>query len=63
MNSSIVLTEGNSKLTMVPQLGGKILELILDGVTVIKADEGPEHLGSGSYLMFPWVNRLSKDEV
>ena len=34
--------------------------LKLDGITVIKALPDGGFLGSGSYLMYPWVNRLEK---
>lgn len=40
--------------------GGKVMLLKLDGVTVIQADPTGSFLGSGSYLMYPWVNRVEK---
>jgi hypothetical protein len=40
-------------------VSGRIQELHLSGVTVMKQNE--EGLGSGNYLMFPWVNRVEKN--
>jgi len=36
--------------------GGRILELKLIGKIIIKANS--TDLGSGNYLMYPWVNRV-----
>ncbi len=43
-------------------MGAKILYLALDGVTVIddKNRTSDAFVASGSYLMYPWVNRLDK---
>jgi hypothetical protein len=39
------------------------MKLVLGGVTVIEAKEPFDDLGSGSYLMYPWVNRLEKPQA
>jgi len=59
---AVVHTEtiGGAELQLDLQHGGKVLLLKLDGVTVIKALPTGKFLGSGSYLMYPWVNRLEK---
>ena len=48
----------NNYIIIDPELGCRIQELKLGGKTVIKYDEKEGFLGSGSYLMFPWVNRI-----
>lgn len=40
--------------------GARIVKLVLNGILVIEALPPFEGLGSGSYLMYPWVNRLEK---
>lgn len=57
MHTEIV---GGAELQLDLQHGGKVLLLKLDGVTVIKAQPSYSFLASGSYLMYPWVNRLEK---
>jgi galactose mutarotase-like enzyme len=41
-----------------PEQGCRIQELKIGGKCVVKYDEKDGFLGSGSYLMFPWVNRV-----
>lgn len=38
--------------------GGRIIKLVLGGVSVIEGLQQYTELGSGSYLMYPWVNRI-----
>ena len=49
---------GATELQLDLQHGAKVLVLKLDGVTVIKNHPEKDFLASGSYLMYPWVNRL-----
>ena len=40
------------------ECGGRITELVLAGHLVIKADEDRRDLGSGIFLMFPWISKV-----
>ena len=51
----VKIDEGNY-IILRPELGGRILELKLGGKEIIRGYE--EGLGNGSYLMYPWVNRV-----
>ena len=39
------------------------MKLVLGGVTVIQAQKPFEGTGSGSFLMYPWVNRIAEEQL
>jgi aldose 1-epimerase len=43
--------------------GGKILFLELNSIVIIQADLEEDFYLSGSYLLFPWVNRISSPTI
>ena len=53
----VKLNQGNH-ITIDNDKGCRVEELTLGGKKIIQFIENEGFLGSGSYLMFPWVNRI-----
>lgn len=44
-----------------PEIGGRIVELVLNGHRVIHAKEPYDDTGSGNFLMFPWISKAPEN--
>ena len=60
MKGFIVFKLNEDNFIILSNQGGRIMKLVLNGLIVIQAQQPYEQLGSGSYLMYPWVNRLEE---
>jgi galactose mutarotase-like enzyme len=54
----LIKLDHQNTLRIDPTRGGRLLEVRLGGRIVLRGDR--ETLGSGCYLMYPWVNRIEK---
>lgn len=54
----LIKLDHENTLKIDPARGGRLLEVRLSGRVVLRGDR--EGLGSGCYLMYPWVNRIEK---
>lgn len=55
-NMKIAIDQYNY-VKIAPEVGGRIVELVLLGRTVIKGEKPYCDTSTGSFLMFPWVSK------
>ena len=55
-NMKIAIDQYNY-VKIAPEVGGRIVELMLLGRTVIKGEQPYCDTSAGSFLMFPWVSK------